>query len=338
MALTPFGSFGLPTQNTNFFPSQSLGFVAGTGFGQQVANPQASLMGMVQMLQQLLGSLTQLSQGWNGFLGQPPVNNGFPQNQGQFPNFGTNSGPPAGFSAAPYSQFLSNSSFIPTGGYIPPAATTGFGGLYGGSDSTGQVAVPTLPRPVDSNDAASYLKAQVAGGALQGNTAVRQADGIPGTRFAQVQPANLWHANVGRLYSYQFAAYATGANALTPEGVQAGAQALDKMSPEAQLFMQVAAVFKGNMLNGPGFYDNPGLKNLLIQHGRADLAAGDGVGQTDVQSIGSVARAINEGSLTLEQVIQSGTIDNLNRYHQVIQYVQGGQFATDNAMYDRYAL
>lgn len=35
----------------------------------------------------------------------------------------------------------------------------------------------------------------------------------------------------------------------------------------------------------------------------------------------------------LDQVINSGTIDNMQRYQQVISYVQGGQF---NASLQRY--
>lgn len=147
----------------------------------------------------------------------------------------------------------------------------------------------------------------------------------------------MWQASVARNYAYQFAAYANGHDALTPQGVAQGAQAFEKMSPDAQLFMQVASVFKGNLLGGPGFYNNPGLKELLLSRGLGDLANKPGVGETDVQSIGAVAAAISRGSLSLNEVINSGTIDNLGRYSQVIGYVRQGQFANDLRRYDTAA-
>ena len=165
-------------------------------------------------------------------------------------------------------------------------------------------------------------------------TAVNQSDGIPGTRFATVAPSQLWNANVGRLYAYQFAAQATGSDPLSAQGLQAGAQAMQQMTPDAQLFMQVASVFKGNLDGGPGNYDNAGLKQLLINAGAGDLTTTSGVGETDVQTIGAVAAAINRGQLSLQSVIDSGTIDNLDRYGQIINYVQSGHFQTDLNLYD----
>lgn len=190
------------------------------------------------------------------------------------------------------------------------------------------------PDPSDPQEFASYLQAQRLGGSLEGKTGIAQRDAIPGTRFGQVQDSTMWQASVARNYAYQFAAYANGYDALSPQGVAQGAQALKSMSPDAQLFMQVASVFKGNLFNGPGFYDNPGLKQLLLSRGLGDLAGKPGVGETDVQSIGAVAAAINRGQLSLNEVLQSGTIDNLGRYQQIIGYVQQGGFARDLRNYD----
>jgi len=190
------------------------------------------------------------------------------------------------------------------------------------------------PAPSDPNDFASYLQAQRLGGTLEGKTGIAQRDAIPGTRFGRVENPQAWQASVARNYAYQFAAYAVGADALTPQGMQAGQQALPQMAPEAQLFTQVASVFKGNLLGGPGFYNNPGLKQLLINKGLTDLANKPGVGETDVQSIGAITIALNQGRLSLNEVISSGTIDNLDRYQQVIQYVQQGQFNRDLQVYD----
>lgn len=201
-----------------------------------------------------------------------------------------------------------------------------------------QTGVPLPPQPSDPQDFASYLQAQRLGGTLQGKTGIAQRDAIPGSRFGLVQNPQAWQASVARNYAYQFAAYAVGADALTPEGVRAGQQALPKMSAEAQLFTQVASVFKGNLLQGPGFYNNPGLKQLLLSRGLNDLANKPGVGETDVQSIGAITIALDRGLLTLNDVISSGAIDNMDRYQQVIQYVQQGQFNADLNFYDNVPL
>jgi len=194
------------------------------------------------------------------------------------------------------------------------------------------------PDPSDPAEFASYLQAQRLGGSLEGKTGIAQRDAIPGTRFGQVQDSTMWQASVARNYAYQFAAYANGYDALSPQGVAQGAQALKSMSPDAQLFMQVASVFKGNLFGGPGFYDNPGLKRLLLSKGLGDLANQPGVGETDVQSIGAIAAALNRGQLSLNEVLGSGTIDNLGRYQQIIGYVQQGGFARDLRNYDTVPL
>ena len=209
---------------------------------------------MIQVLQQLVSSLSQLSQGWGGLLGLQPY--GYGAQQGNVPNF-----------------LATGTTY---GATATPVTTTTGGGLYGsGTSNTG--SLPAMNLPSDGNDYASYLQAQVAGGALNGQTTVNQSDGIPGTRFATVAPSQLWNANVGRLYAYQFAAQATGSDPLSAQGLQAGAQAMQQMSPDAQMFMQVASVFKGNLNGGPGNYDNAGLKQLLIRACAGDLTTTTGV-------------------------------------------------------------
>ncbi|MEW6282444.1 MAG: hypothetical protein AB1758_27800, partial [Candidatus Eremiobacterota bacterium] len=190
------------------------------------------------------------------------------------------------------------------------------------------------PRASDPLEFASYLQAQRAGGALQGQTGVAQRDAIPGTRFGTVQDSKLWQVGLARNYAMQFAAFASGNDPLSPQGMAAGQQAFSQMKPEAQLFMQVASVFKGNLFGGPGNYNNPGLGQLLRNTGNGDLAGLGGVGQTDVQTIGAVAAAINRGTLRLQDVIQSGTIDNLPRYFEIINYVQNNGFFGDLARYE----
>lgn len=215
-----------------------------------------------------------------------------------------------------------------------PGTVAGTGGAGTTTGGGGQFSSPTLVPPSDPNEFASYLAAQRAGGALQGSTSISQADALAGTRFARVADPTQWHASVARDYAAQFAAYAVGADPLSAQGLAAGQQAFSQMSPEAQTFMQVASVFKGNLFNGPGLYDNPGLGQLLQSTGNADLINNPQVGQTDVQTIGAVTQALNRGSLTLNQVLQSGTIDNLDRYFQIINYVQSGGFAGDLNRYE----
>lgn len=257
-------------------------------------------MNPMNMLFNLMNSFAQLAQGWGGFGGgsQFPQQQPFDYASRDFPNL---------------------RNYQPTG-------PTGYG--------TGGGAQNSPPRPSDPQEFQSYIQAQIAGGALQGKTGVAQSDAIPGSRFGQVQDSTMWQASLARNYAYQFAAQAVGANPLSAQGLNQGMQAFDQMKPEAQLFMQVASVFKGDLLNGPGFYDNPGLKTLLENKGLGQFINDPQVGKTDVQTIGAITAAINSGQLSLNEVINSGTISDLNRYQQVINYVSGGGFAGDLNRYD----
>ncbi|MFN8612719.1 MAG: hypothetical protein U0931_34600 [Vulcanimicrobiota bacterium] len=287
---------------------------------------------ITQVLQQLLQGLSQLAGAWSGMLSGSPNGSPFASQPAQIGGF-PGQGFPVQNQPFPYQPFQ-NQPF-PGGGFYgggPVQTQPGQGGYNGTSGLLGSVGAP--PTPSDPQEFASYLQAQRLGGTLEGKTGIAQRDAIPGTRFGQVANSEAWQSSLARNYAYQFAAYATGADALTPQGMQKGQQAFNNMSNDARLFMQVAAVFKGNLLNGPGFYNNPGLKQLLLSHGLGDLANQPGVGETDVQSIGAITKALNSGQLTLDQVISSGTIDNLDRYHQVINYVQSGNFNNALNFYD----
>jgi hypothetical protein len=251
-----------------------------------------------QMLGQLMQAFTMMAQGWQGMLG------------------GQAGGNPYG-----------NPASAPPGFYGP--GPSGNVHNFGGPNQGGR----GLASPTDPQDFASYLQAQRLGGSLQGKTGLAQRDAIPGTRFGRLQDPHLWDVGVARNYAFQFAAYASDNDALSPQGVQAGAQAFQNMAPDAKLFMQVASVFKGDINGGPGFYDNPGLQRLLESKGQFDLIK-PGVGETDVQTIGAVTKAINRGVLSLNDIVNSGTIDNMDRYQQIIQYVQNGGFGQDVGRYD----
>lgn len=349
---------------------------------------------IIQVLQQLMQSLSALAGGWSGALGGQVPNGypGFPQQTPQqvaaFNNYAQQSLAQFNATGAAISnQFPGGGGFQPAtynpygGGGFPGGSPYGGGGfpggnpyggggfpsggggiptgtgLYGGGTYNGpsnfipgpsapvgfnQPGFPGVPgrymaAPTDPNDIASYLQAQRAGGALNGQTTIRQSDAIPGTRFGSVQNSQAWNASVARNYAYQFAAQAMGQDALSPQGLAYGQANWDKMSPDAQLFTQVASVFKGNLLGGPGNYDNPGLKNLLLQHGLGNLANQPGVGATDVQTVGAITAALNSGQLSLQDVINSGTIDNMQRYQNIIGYVTGGQFNNDLNFFDTTA-
>lgn len=280
-------------------------------------------MNMMSMMLQLMQGMSQLSQAWGSFGGayQQPQ---YQQTQLQPPQY-----------QQAYQQFQQPvidyaSQNFPNLANYNPAVSTGYGGGAG--------TQPSLRSPSDPQEFASYIQAQIAGGALQGKTGVAQSDAIPGSRFGQVQDSTMWQASLARNYAYQFSAQAIGANPLSAEGLSAGQQAFGSMKPEAQLFMQVASVFKGDLLGGPGFYDNPGLKSLLESKGLNQFINDPQVGQTDVQTIGAITAAINSGQLSLNEVINSGTISDLGRYQNVINYVSGGGFNSDLANYDTVRL
>ena len=280
----------------------------GNPYQGQGFNPSSG-MNMMAIMLKLMQGIMQLSQGWGSFAG-----GGYGGQQQQQP--------------VDYASM----HFPNLQNYNPGSTSTGYGG--GGGGGIG----PALPQPSDPQEFNSYIQAQIAGGALQGKTGVAQRDAIPGSRFGQVQDSTMWQASLARTYAYQFSAQAVGANPLSAQGVQQGMQAFSQMKPEAQLFMQVASVFKGDLLNGPGFYDNAGLKTLLESKGLNQFINDPQVGKTDVQTIGAITAAINAGQLSLNDVINSGTISDLNRYQNVINYVSNGGFANDLRNYDTVPL
>src|SRR5438132_1536293 len=83
-----------------------------------------------------------------------------------------------------------------------------------------------------------------------GGTRIAEKDAIPGTRFATIQDPTQWHSATARSYAWQFAAYAADQNPLTADGMAAGGAAMQNMSEPSRLFMNVASVYKGNLLDG----------------------------------------------------------------------------------------
>lgn len=297
------------------------------------AAPSLGPQGVQQLLMQVLVGLTQLMGGWGGIAGgQQPQQFGFGLPQQQLGGFGFPPQQQFGLGFPQQQQF---------GFGFPQQQQFGLG--FGFPQQQQSLGGGLMTAHTDPNELASYLQAQLAGGALQGNTTVNQSDAIPGTRFGQVADPTQWHASVARAYAYQFAGqafeYDGGQGRFDPlsrEGLGNAALNFGNLTTEAQLFAQVASVFKGNMHNGPGNYDNGILKDLLLSKGLTGLANQPQVGLTDVQTIGAITNALNKGQLSLQEVLDSGAISqqDMPRYLNIISYVQNGNFNQDLANFD----
>lgn len=232
--------------------------------------------------------------------------------------------PPVDFTGTDSFTYLFTSQNSEASGLVNIEVQPGNSGLsidlYGGSRQF------QLVSPGETQEFASYLQAQIAGGALQGSTSVQQVDAIPFTRFALVEEANLFHAAVARNYAVQLAAESLGYDPLTEAGLQQALAGYQQMNPEARLFLQVAAVFKGNLLEGPSNYDNPGLKELLVSKGLTQFINDPQVGDRDIQTLGAIGAAMNAGQLTIADILNSGTFADIERYDAIVEFVYAGGF------------
>ncbi len=281
-----------------------------TGLRQDLPQLQVQIITSLlqEVLKQLQSVVSQLAQQLQG-TGTPPQAGG---------GYGGGAGP----SAPPYG------SPTPGGSYPPPA-----GGPVVSTDvPVGYAPSGTLPVPTDPSEFASYISAATRQGQGQ-NGNIAQKDALPGTRFGQVVDAQLYDAAVARSYAYQFASSAKGYSPSTADGLADGANAFYRMSPSAQAFMQVASIYKGDLEGGAKNYDNGKLKTLLTQAGYPG-AHRPGVGNTDIETLGAVADALDTGVLSLDDVMQSGAIQDMGKYQRVINFVQGGKFAELVGKYD----
>ncbi|MBX2859914.1 MAG: hypothetical protein KTR14_01675 [Vampirovibrio sp.] len=195
------------------------------------------------------------------------------------------------------------------------------------------------------DDYLNYLLAQTQGGATGVNKRLDSRFSTPGSRFANATP-DQFDAVVAQVYADQIKGYALGLPVAYSPGddlnqiagsIQQAANT--PFTPEADLLSKVAATYLGD-LGGNGNYDHQAMQNLLVQWGRADLAAKPGVGQFDVQSIGSVVQALNEEpdpatrQAWLGQIFSgftggpptspSGAVPDIQQYLNAINLVQGG--------------
>lgn len=195
------------------------------------------------------------------------------------------------------------------------------------------------------DDAVNFLLAGSKGGTQGTDVSIDGSFANPNSRFANAG-ANEFDAVVAKLYSEQFKAYALGMDAAFAPGKDINQIAANitragnaQFTPEAELLSKVAAVYRGELPGESSTYDNGVLKNLLVKWGRSDLANRPGVGETDVESIGSVVQALNEQKdpairqAWLQEIFDfknnspvspSGAVPNAKAYQEAIRIVQNG--------------
>ncbi len=195
----------------------------------------------------------------------------------------------------------------------------------------------TMRIPQDKAEFASYLSAATNNFNNGQGGGINQNNAIAGTRFASVADQKQFDAAAARMYVFQFAASANKLAANTIDGMAQGAQEFYEMSPAAQMFMQVAAVYKGNLVANASNYNNNTLRALLQRKGFS-LAGRDNVGNNDVETLGAVAAALDAGVITLDDVINSGAIGNRANYAKAIDAIESGSFALKLAQYDSAAI
>ena len=201
------------------------------------------------------------------------------------------------------------------GGIIGNSSYAGPSTLGVGGGGVGGIGTSSLPQWSNPAGAAQlYLE-----GALNGDGEQNGNFELEGTGLNDEQT----QAFAEQGYIYQFATYANGGNPLDPNDLALGQDYFNNMSADAQTFMQVAARYKGKGEN----YDNGELQNLLQESGFPGANA-EGVGDTDVETLGAVAAAIDQGYLTLDQITASGAIENEEAYQDAIDEVQSGTQAS----------
>lgn len=213
--------------------------------------------------------------------------------------------------------------------------------LYAGAVSPHGQA---LRIPQDMKEFQSYLAGSTNGGGNNQGGGFAQNATVAGSRLSQISKEPLMDAAVARMYAFQFAAQATGTTPNSVDGMLKGADAYTKMAPAAQVFMQVAALYKGQIdfqANGNvvsngngGNYNNGTLANLLRSKG---IRTGGGVGANDVETLGAIAKALDAGQISLSEIINSGAIGDQARYNRIIDFVESGTYAMTLAQYDRTA-
>lgn len=244
---------------------------------------------------------------------------------------------------------------VPLPGPVPQPQPLPYPGPIGGYPPQPAPLPQPLPTPtpqpsalnggLNNNDLLNYVLAGSKGGTVNPDGAIFGQYADQNSRFAQAG-ANEFDAVVAKTYTAQFKGYALGLDSVftpgqdTPQKIANNLEtALNtQMTPEAELISKVAAVYRGD-LGGRGAYNNAALGQLLTKWGRQDIAAQPGVGQTDIESIGGVVKALNEEQNAairqawLQDIFDfknntpnspSGAVPDTKKYQDAINVVQSG--------------
>jgi hypothetical protein len=204
--------------------------------------------------------------------------------------------------------------------------------------------------PLEREDILNYILGGTKGGTATAGVANSTMYMVPGSRMP-TSGENEYDAAVALIYYYQIKAHIAYTDVVFnfEDGDKvndivddiASGSAVQLRTPEADALLKVAVIYKGDLC-GFGNYNNPGMKQLLIKWGRADLANENGVGDTDIESIGLVAQAIDEEPDqekrrewlaeiykfydNLHPQSPSGAVPQLREYQCAIDIVQDGTF------------
>jgi hypothetical protein len=199
------------------------------------------------------------------------------------------------------------------------------------------------------DDALNYILGSTQGGKITQEASIFSSYANPNSRFANIGDTNEFDAVVAKVYASQFAGYAAGIDVVYNPGdkintiadnIAQSQQLYNQLTPEAQLFADVASVYRGDFGNR-GNYNHSVMKDLLVSWGRQDIANQSlvGVDGADAQTIGGIVKALNEEKdpatrqTWLQQIFDfsnntpsspSGAVPNISDYQNAINLVQSG--------------
>ena len=163
--------------------------------------------------------------------------------------------------------------------------------------------VDTYPiPPLEREDILNYILGGTKGGTATAGVQNSTSYMVPNSRMPTAGE-NEYDGSVALIYYYQIKAHIAYTDVVfnfedgdkvkdIVDNISSGS-AVQLRTPEADTLLKVAVTYKGDLC-GFGEYNNPGMKQLILKWGRPDLANELGVGETDIESIGLVAQAIDE--------------------------------------------
>ncbi len=220
-----------------------------------------------------------------------------------------------------------------------------------GTGTTTPGTVPQGQTQFTQDDALNYILGATHGGTTIQEPAIFGSFMNPNSRFVQSGDSNEFDAAIAKIYAAQFAGVAGGLDVLYDPGkdninqiaanIVQGQNIHDTgLTPEAKLFADVAATYRGDFGNR-GAYNLPIMRQLLVNWGRSDLANQPNVGLpgADGPTLGMITKALNEEpnpairQAWLQQIFDfqnntpnspSGAVPDLVPYQRAIALVQNG--------------